>query len=91
MSRASKIVELIVAAGYSWPGGGENAQIRRTFAGKNQRDCGAWSWFLWPINNDLGIFPSVGSQVAVGELLKGKVEVSWDKHTRSVVLDPAKT
>lgn len=88
MSKAAKVVDLIIAAGHSWPGGRENAQIERTYAGGNQRKCGAWSWFLMPINNDLGIFPDVGSQIGVTELFKNEIVVSWDKHTRSVVLDP---
>jgi hypothetical protein len=32
--------------GFAFPGGAENAVLRRTYAGRNQRSAGALSWFL---------------------------------------------
>lgn len=87
MTSVEKIIELITAAGYKWPGGAANAEIHRTHAGRHQRACGAWSWFLWAIDGDLGLFPSVGSQSPVSDIVKGPTVVSWNKHTRSVELD----
>lgn len=88
MNLAAKIVELITAAGYEWPGGPANAKLCRTYAGRNQRACGAWSWFLLPIDNTLGIFPSVGGQCPAKDVAKGPTVVGWNKHTRSIELDP---
>ena len=82
-----KIVALLEAGGYPWPGGAAAARICRTRAGRLQLAAGAWKWFLWPVDDAAGIFPSVGSQWTVAEIVKGPSAVSWNKHTRSVELD----
>lgn len=35
--------------GLRFPGGVENAYIERTYAGRHQKDAGAWLWLLQPI------------------------------------------
>ncbi len=49
-SLAARLVRMLIAAGYEWPGGEKNARIRRTHAGHWQRSRGAWSWWLEPID-----------------------------------------
>ena len=57
--------------------------IYRTYAGKNQRSEGSWSWWAYTRN---GI--SVGSQWSIGELLKTE-EIFSDVEYGSVVLTPS--
>jgi hypothetical protein len=84
MTLASRIVTALEAKGLKWPGGPANAEIRRTHAGRHQRACGAWSWFLWPKEGDAG-FPSVGSSEPAGKIAKG-FAVFWNRQTRSYEL-----
>lgn len=47
----------------------EGTEVRRTYAGRNQRACGAWSWFLYC---EKELISSIGSSYTVTELLKAK-------------------
>lgn len=62
VNTVEKIVAILEANGVTWPGGGSNARIERTHAGRHQRSAGAWSWFLVPVTRDGAIYPQVGSQ-----------------------------
>ena len=46
---AAKLVRIYEEYIGPFPGGSENAFIRRTRAGRIQRNNGAWSWYLWLI------------------------------------------
>ena len=72
-SLAYRIAELLEKRGYSWPGGPENAKIRRTYAGRHQRSDGAWSWYLDAVQ---GLAPmSIGSQWKATTVVNPKNEV----------------
>jgi hypothetical protein len=85
---AERIVSGLAAQGIDWPGGPANAVIRRTRAGRHQRSAGAWSWFLWHVNDVEGaLFPSVGSQWPASRIARGFV-ASHNKAFHSWDLDP---
>jgi hypothetical protein len=44
-----KILAILEHHGFQWRGGSapDDLEIRRTHAGRGQRDAGAWSWHLW--------------------------------------------
>ena len=86
MNIVQKIVALLTDSGVEWPGGYQNAKIVRTHAGRHQRAAGAWSWHLWPIDNTVGVFPSVGSSYPASQIAHGAT-VGYNKNTRSYELD----
>lgn len=89
MSLAERIVEGLAAWGIEWPGGPANAVIRRTRAGRHQRACGAWSWFLWRKDEaDTRAFPEVGSQWPAAVIARG-FQASYSRAFHSWELDPA--
>lgn len=65
---------------------GRTATIRRTYAGRNQKANGAWTWFLY-WDNEPRIDPEVGSQWPLTELRCGRVVVSANQHGQ-VSIDP---
>ncbi len=67
---AYRIVEKLIEAGIEFPGGPENAEIRRTRAGRHQRSCGAWSFFLW-CKDGSHLYPMIGSQYPASLIAKG--------------------
>ena len=63
----------------------EGAEIARTYAGSNQRSCGAWSWFAWSRQQATW---QCGSQWPIAELLKApNIAVSVDDFG-NIHLDP---
>jgi len=60
-------------------------EIVRTYAGRIQRECGAWSWFAVTPDG----FEVCGSQYPVTTLLTAKaIEVALDEDTGFISVDP---
>ena len=89
MTLAGKIVGILTAAGFQWPGGPANARIVRTRAGHWQRLAGAWSWHLQPVVRDEKHYPSVGSQHPAKQIARGPTVATWNPIFQSIELDPA--
>jgi hypothetical protein len=53
-----------------------NPQIIRTYCGKNDRACGAWSWFIYPQGN-------IGSPDNMTDCLKSK-KLTWYESSNNV-------
>lgn len=58
---ARRIAEQVIALGFYFPGGPENAWIRRTYAGCNQKSAGAFLWTLETIDDQLLSASAIGS------------------------------
>lgn len=74
-SLAAQIVAIVAKAGVEWPGGAENARVRRTYAGYYQKSGGAWAWTLEPVDPECRAYPTVASQWPASDLVKGECVV----------------
>ncbi len=84
---AQKIVtQLAEKHGVKWPGGPENADLRRTYAGRHEKACGAWAFFLYPVDEKTTGYPAIGSQWPASVVAKGFT--TWDDGNFSLHLDP---
>lgn len=88
MTLVDRLVQRCKDAGLEIPKG---VQIRRTYAGSNQRSCGAWSWFFVtadgrPYTN--GFKGQVGSQYPASVLVKGPISVDREQDWGDINLDP---
>ena len=74
MSKREKMLAKIRELGIEVPG---DAKIARTYAGSNQRSCGAWSWMTF---SSLRPTFSCGSQRPITDVLAApKIAVSTDQ------------
>lgn len=81
----ARLLEKIRQAGVPLPSG---VGFRATRAGRSARSAGAWVWFLVDADG-MYLTPEVGSQWP-RSALRGGIEASWDRHTDSWQVDPAK-
>jgi hypothetical protein len=74
MRPTERLLARLREAGMDLP---EGVTIQRTYAGREQRNAGAWSWaLLGPNGEDL----KAGSQWPVGDLLRHGFDVSGPGH-----------
>lgn len=69
----TEIVKLLAEYGIEWPGGPDNAVIKRSYANttkKHQRKKDSWGWWLTPRVRGEAVYPSVGGYIPPGKLTK---------------------
>ena len=68
---AKRIVAMLAEKGIEFPGGPENAYIRRTYAGHWQTSAGAWLWSLEQIDRVEGEpYFAIGSQDRAADIAR---------------------
>jgi len=72
---ARALIARLIASGWIAPG---EYRIERTYAGREQRSEGAWSWYL--VHADSGVEAFVGSQWSATECLAAD-----DEHFAAIV------
>lgn len=84
MTPSARLIARLRAMGLDIP---EGARVERTYAGRLQRECGAWSWALYSAT---GFELNIGSQFSVTRLLRGRMCASrpWGWESSDIDIDP---
>lgn len=82
-TQAALIERLNAELGLELP---EGTELCRTYAGENQRRCGAWSWFADTHDLRTG---TIGSQTPMGQLARAPRLVATKEEHGHTEIDPA--